>query len=80
MNNINSSYINEYINSLIIEDSEKLNKFRDYCEKRSLPIIHEEVGQFIKLVINLLNAKIIVNRYQCRLFFNIYEQGYERWG
>ncbi|HPB78956.1 MAG TPA: O-methyltransferase [Sedimentibacter sp.] len=60
MNNINSSYINEYINSLIIEDSEKLNKFRDYCEKRSLPIIHKEVGQFIKLVINLLNAKSII--------------------
>ena len=60
MNNINSSYIDSYINSLITEDNDKLNKFREYCEERNLPIIHKEVGQFIKLLINQLNAKNII--------------------
>ena len=60
MNNINPSYIDSYINSLLVEDDEKLNKFREYCEERALPIIHKEVGQFIKLIINQLNAKNII--------------------
>lgn len=60
MDNINREYIDKYINSLIPVDNEKLNEFREYCEERNLPIIHKEVGQFIKLVINQLNAKSIV--------------------
>lgn len=60
MDNINREYIDVYINSLIKEDNDKLNKFRDYCEERNLPIIHKEVGQFIKLIINQLNAKSII--------------------
>jgi caffeoyl-CoA O-methyltransferase len=60
MDNINREYIDSYINGLIKEDDEKLNKFREYCEERNLPIIHKEVGQFIKLVIKLLNAKNII--------------------
>ncbi|NLK65295.1 MAG: O-methyltransferase [Tissierellia bacterium] len=60
MDNINREYIDEYINSLIKEDNEKLNKFRECCEERNLPIIHKEVGQFIKLIINQLNAKSII--------------------
>ncbi len=60
MNGINPSYIDEYIKSLILEDNEKLSKFREYCQERNLPIIHNEVGQFIKLVINQLNAGSII--------------------
>ena len=60
MNGINPSYIDEYIKSLILEDNEKLSKFREYCQERNLPIIHNEVGQFIKLVINQLNAGNII--------------------
>ena len=60
MDNINREYIDKYINSLIPVDNEKLNEFREYCEERNLPIIHKEVGQYIKLVINQLNAKSIV--------------------
>lgn len=60
MDNINREYIDSYINSLIKEDDNKLQKFREYCEERNLPIIHKEVGQFIKLVINQLNAKNII--------------------
>ncbi|HHZ03159.1 MAG TPA: O-methyltransferase [Tissierellia bacterium] len=59
-NNINKDYIDLYINSLIKEDNEKLKEFREYCEERNLPIIHKEVGQFIKLIINQLNAKSII--------------------
>lgn len=60
MDNINREYIDTYIQSLIINEDEKLEKFREYCESRVLPIIHKEVGQFIKLTINQLNAKRII--------------------
>jgi len=60
MDNINREYIDSYINSLIKEDDVRLNEFREYCEERNLPIIHKEVGQFIKLAINQLNAKSII--------------------
>ncbi len=60
MDNINREYIDTYINSLITEENEKLDNFREECEARGLPIIHKEVAQFIKLVINQLNAKNII--------------------
>lgn len=60
LNGINPSYIDEYIRSLILEENGKLSKFREYCQERNLPIIHKEVGQFIKLVINQLNAGSII--------------------
>ncbi|MDW5300546.1 MAG: O-methyltransferase [Sedimentibacter sp.] len=60
MDNINREYIDTYIQNLIINEDEKLEKFREYCESRGLPIIHKEVGQFIKLTINQLNAKRII--------------------
>lgn len=60
MDNINREYIDTYINSLIKDDNEMLEAFRKECEKRELPIIHKEVGQYIKLVINQLNAKSII--------------------
>lgn len=59
-NNINRDYIDSYISSLIQEDDDKLSKFREYCEERNLPIIHKEVGQFIKLIIDQLNAKNVI--------------------
>jgi predicted O-methyltransferase YrrM len=60
MDNINREYIDIYINSLINNENGKLEDFRKQCEERGLPIIHKEVGQFIKLVINQLNAKSII--------------------
>lgn len=60
MDNINREYIDTYINSLICDENEKLEAFRKECEERKLPIIHKEVGQFIKLVIKQLNAKSII--------------------
>lgn len=60
MDNINREYIDTYINGLIKDEDQKLEDFRKYCESRSLPIIHKEVGQFIKLTINQLKAKNII--------------------
>lgn len=60
MENINREYIDVYINSLIKDEDEKLECFRKECLERQLPIIHKEVGQFIKLMIKQLNAKSII--------------------
>lgn len=60
MENINREYIDTYIQSLINDEDEKLEHFRQQCVGRSLPIIHKEVGQYIKLVINQLHAKSII--------------------
>jgi predicted O-methyltransferase YrrM len=60
MDNINREYIDIYINSLIKNENEELEEFRKNCEERQLPIIHREVGQFIKLMIKQSNAKSII--------------------
>lgn len=60
MDNINREYIDVYINSLICDGDENLKAFRKECEDRKLPIIHKEVGQFIKLIIRQLNAESII--------------------
>lgn len=60
MDNINREYIDVYINSLIEQDEEKLEQFRIECIERQLPIIHREVGQFIKLMITKTNARSII--------------------
>ena len=60
MDNINREYIDIYINGLIDEEDEMLEKFRLECRERQLPIIHREVGQFIKLMITKMNARSII--------------------
>ncbi|NYB74017.1 O-methyltransferase [Sedimentibacter hydroxybenzoicus DSM 7310] len=60
MDNINREYIDSYINSLILDEDEKLTAFRNECQERNLPIIHKEVGQFIKLMIKQSNVKSIL--------------------
>ena len=60
MDNINREYIDNYINSLIADEDEKLAAFRNECQERNLPIIHNEVGQFIKLMIKQSNVKSIL--------------------
>jgi predicted O-methyltransferase YrrM len=60
MDTINREYIDVYINSLIDNKDEELEKFRNECIERQLPIIHKEVGQYIKLIIKQLNAKNII--------------------
>nr|WP_312575900.1 O-methyltransferase [Sedimentibacter sp.] len=60
MDNINREYIDVYINGLIENKDDDLEKFRIECIERQLPIIHKEVGQFIKLIIKQLNARNII--------------------
>lgn len=60
MDNINREYIDTYINGLIPDENEKLEAFRKQCEDRELPIIHKEVGQFIKMAIKQQNARNII--------------------
>lgn len=60
MDNINREYIDVYINSLIKNENERLESFRLDCVGRQLPIIHREVGQFIKLMIQQSKAKSII--------------------
>lgn len=60
MDNINREYIDVYINSLINGNDARLEEFREKCIERQLPIIHKEVGQFINLMINNINAKNII--------------------
>ena len=49
---INKKFTTEYIKSLIKEDKEVAD-FRKKCEQRNLPIIHKEVSNFIKVVLNM---------------------------
>jgi len=49
---INKEFTTKYIKSLIEEDKE-IADFREVCDKRKLPIIHEEVANFIKVILQL---------------------------
>ena len=60
MDNINREYIDTYINSLIDREETSVEQFRQECEDRGLPIIHREVGQLIRLFINMTHAKSII--------------------
>jgi predicted O-methyltransferase YrrM len=60
MDNINRDYIDGYIKGLIRKENEKLEQFRDFCEERHLPIIHREVSQFIRLMLEKTGAKSII--------------------
>jgi len=49
---INKDFTTNYIKSLIEED-EEIAKFRKESEDRNIPIIHEEVANFIKVILHL---------------------------
>jgi predicted O-methyltransferase YrrM len=49
---INKDFTTNYIKSLIEED-EEIAKFRIESEDRNIPIIHEEVANFIKVILHL---------------------------
>jgi predicted O-methyltransferase YrrM len=50
---INKIFTTNYIKSLIEED-EEIARFRKESEDRNIPIIHEEVANFIKVILHLL--------------------------
>jgi len=49
---INKEFTTDYIKSLV-EEEKQIAGFRKECEKRKLPIIHEEVANFIKVILHL---------------------------
>lgn len=60
MDNINRDYIQTYIQGLIKNESDKLEKFRNECIERHLPIIQRETAQLIKVLLLMHNPKSIL--------------------
>lgn len=60
MDEINRDYIQTYIQSLIKIEDEELEKFRQNCIENHRPIVQEEVAQFIKVLLNIIKPKKIL--------------------
>lgn len=60
MDNINYDYIKDYVNSLINEEDEEFEKFRQDCLDHKRPIIQREVAQFMKVCLNIQKPKRIL--------------------
>lgn len=60
MSSINLDYIQEYIRSVLPKSSEILKTIEDYAKKNNVPIIHPEVAQFIRVIIQIQNPKRIL--------------------
>lgn len=60
MDKINRDYIQNYIQSLIKNKDENLEKFRRICIENHRPIIQKEVAQLIKVLLNTVKPKKIL--------------------
>jgi len=60
MDEITRDYIQTYIQGLIKDEGEELEKFRENCVENHRPIIQKEVGQFIKVMLNIIKPKKIL--------------------
>ncbi|WP_255351295.1 O-methyltransferase [Caloranaerobacter sp. TR13] len=60
MCSINMDYIQKYIRSVIPRSSEILKTIEDYAKNYNVPIIHPEVAQFIRVIIQIKNPKKIL--------------------
>jgi len=60
MDEITRDYIQTYIQGLIKNEDEELEKFRENCIENHRPIIQKEVGQFIKVMLNIIKPKKIL--------------------
>ncbi len=60
MDEITRDYIQTYIQGLIKDEGEELEKFRESCVENHRPIIQKEVGQFIKVMLNIIKPKKIL--------------------
>ena len=62
MNNINNEKIVDYINDLYIDNkiSQNLEALRQDGEENNIPIIHREVGEFIKTILRMQKPKKIL--------------------
>jgi predicted O-methyltransferase YrrM len=53
MSGITYDYMEQYIRSLIPENTGILKELEDYASENSVPIIQKEVGKFLELMINI---------------------------
>lgn len=60
MSNINYNFIKEYIENIVPERSRNLMELEDYAHAQKIPIISPEVGQFIKVLLKIIDAKNIL--------------------
>lgn len=60
MSNISHDYIEEYIRGLIKEPNGHIKTMLDYATLKEVPIIHPEVGQFLKVLIKSHGVKRIL--------------------
>lgn len=60
MSNISHDYIEEYIRGLIPEKQGYIKIMEDYAGEKNVPIIHPEVGQFLKVLIKSHGVKKIL--------------------
>lgn len=60
MDEITRDYIQTYIQGLIKDEDEELEKFRENCIENHRPIIQKEIGQFIKVMLNIIKPKKIL--------------------
>lgn len=60
LSNISYDYIEKYIGSILPEDSKKLKEIKAYADKEHVPIVCPEVGQFIRVLLKITDAKNIL--------------------
>lgn len=60
MSGITYDYMEQYIRSLIENNSEELKQLEDYAIKNSVPIVHKEVRKFLEVMINIKKPKTIL--------------------
>jgi predicted O-methyltransferase YrrM len=60
MSNVSYDYIEDYIRGLIPKKTGDLKALETYAEENHVPIIHPEVGQFLRVVIKSHNVKRIL--------------------
>lgn len=60
MSNITESYIENYIRKVIPKSEGYLLEMEEYAFKNHVPIVHPEVGQFLKVLINIKKPKKIL--------------------
>lgn len=60
MSNISHDYIEDYIRGLIKDPEGYLGEMAQYAQENHVPIIHPEVGQFLKVIIKSHGIKSIL--------------------
>lgn len=60
MSGITYDYMEQYIRSLIEENSGELKQLEDFAIENSVPIVHKEVRKFLEVMINIKKPKTIL--------------------